>query len=102
MLVEEFSETLDETGIAVVINNAELIFKLRQKYSDLKYFRGNGNAVVYLSNVIDLDYYQEFIKSLKPDKEYDKLNLLYLLTDFIKCSRRNGTSIEDEIRDFCR
>jgi hypothetical protein len=100
MLVEEFSETLDDTGIAIVINNAELIFKLRQKYSDLKYFRGNGHAVVYLSNVIDLDYYEEFIKSLKPDREYEKSKLLLLLTDFIKGSRRNGTSIEDEIRDF--
>jgi hypothetical protein len=99
MIVEEISEQLNEIGIALIPYNAELIFKLRQKYIDLKYVKGT-NTVLYLNNVIDLDYYQEFIKNLRPDKEYEKSSLLLLLKDFIKCSHENGTSIEDEIRDF--
>jgi hypothetical protein len=100
MIVEEFSEELEDIGIALVISNAELIFTLRQKYNDLKYFKGNGHTVIYLSSVIDLNYYRKFIKNLKPDKDYENSSLLFMLKDFIKGSRKNGTSIEDEIRKF--
>ncbi|TWE06379.1 hypothetical protein FB550_102401 [Neobacillus bataviensis] len=99
MLVEEFSEALNDVGITLIPHNAELIFKLKQKFIDLKYVKGK-NTVLYLNNVIDLDYYQEFIKSIKPEKEYEKDWLLLLLKDFIKGSREHGTSIEDEIREF--
>jgi hypothetical protein len=54
MIVEECSEELEDIGIAMVVSNAELIFSLRQKYNDLKYYKGNGHTVIYLSKRIHL------------------------------------------------
>jgi hypothetical protein len=100
MLVDEFSETLNEVGVTQIINNPELIFRLRQKFNDLKCVKENGRTMVYLGDIVDLDYYQDLINNLKPDNDYSKTWLLLLLKDFISLSRKRGTSIEDEIREF--
>lgn len=100
IFVEAAKTQLNDKGVAMIPNGAEVIFTLKQTYADLEYVRGDGSTGLYLKNTVDVDYYLELINALPIRRKVTKYSLIPLMGEFITLSRENGTTVEAEVREF--